>query len=123
MDKIRISNIQLFAYHGVAPEEQKLGQKFEIDVELKFQNFQTGHSDDLSKTVDYSLVYDIVKSEFLKEKFKLLETVAEKISSELLKLKFVELVLIKIRKPNAPINGQFDSVEIEIERAKHWKYI
>ena len=95
MDKIRISNIQLFAYHGVAPEEQKLGQKFEIDVELKFQNFQTGHSDDLSKTVDYSLVYDIVKSEFLKKK------------------------LIKIRKPNAPINGQFDSVEIEIERAKH----
>jgi len=119
MDKIRISNIQLFAYHGVAPEEQKLGQKFEIDVELKFQNFQTGHSDDLSKTVDYSLVYHIVKSEFLKEKFKLLETVAEKISSELLKLKFAELVLIKIRKPNAPINGQFDFVEIEIERAKN----
>ena len=118
MDKIRISNIQLFAFHGVVPEEQKLGQKFEIDVELKLQKFQTGTCDDLSKTVDYSHVYDIVKREFLKKKYKLLETVGDIISSELIKLKYVEQVVMKIRKPNAPINGQFDFVEIEIERAK-----
>ena len=116
MDKIKISNIQLFAYHGVAVEEQTLGQKFEIDIELIVNNIKSGLTDDLSKTIDYSRVFEIVKSEFCKKKYKLLETIAELISIELLKLKFVETVILKIRKPNAPINGQFDFVEVTIER-------
>ena len=116
MDKIRISNIKIFAFHGVADEEQKLGQKFEIDVELSSNEIQTGISDDLSKTIDYSRVYEIVENNFTNEKYKLIETPAEKIATELLNLKFVDSVRLKIRKPNAPINGQFDFVEIEIER-------
>jgi dihydroneopterin aldolase len=116
MDKIRINNIQLFAYHGVADEEQLLGQKFEIDVELNVDLSIAGKSDDLSKTVDYSYIYEIIKNEFCNSKFRLLETVAEKISEKLLNIELIQLVIIKIRKPNAPINGNFDSVEIEIER-------
>jgi len=116
MDKIKISNIQLFAYHGVAIEEQILGQKFEIDVELMTEKIESGLTDELSKTIDYSHVYEIVKNEFNNKKYKLLETIAELITIELLKLKFVEIVILKIRKPNAPINGQFDFVEVTIER-------
>tara|TARA_B100001029_G_C15060067_1_gene457653 strand:- start:2078 stop:2437 length:360 start_codon:yes stop_codon:yes gene_type:complete len=116
MDKIRISNIKLFAYHGVEKEEQKLGQNFEIDVELSISKIQVNKSDDLSKTIDYSQVYNIVETIFKKEKFKLIETPAELISEELLKYKCVVSVNLKIRKRNAPINGQFDFVEVEIER-------
>ena len=116
MDKIKISNIKIFAFHGVADEEQKLGQKFEIDVELSSNEIQAGISDDLSKTIDYSSVYGTVENIFTNEKYKLVETPAEKIAIELLNLKFVDSVRLKVRKPNAPINGQFDFVEIEIER-------
>ena len=118
MDKIRISNMKIFAYHGVAEEEQKLGQNFEIDIELSSNKIQAGISDDLSKTIDYSRVYEIVENNFTNRKYKLIETPAENIASELLKLKFVECVNIKVRKPNAPIQGQFDFVEVEIERKK-----
>ena len=118
MDKIRINNIQLFAFHGVAEEEQTLGQKFEIDIELHSNLSEAGEQDDLSKTIDYSHIYEIIENEFCKNKFKLLETVAEKISNRLLEIKLVHSLIIKIRKPNAPINGTFDFVEIEVKRKK-----
>ena len=118
MDKIRIKNIQLFAYHGVAQEEQSLGQKFEIDVELHSNLSLTGEQDDLSNTIDYSHVYEIIENEFCKNKYKLLETVAGKISNRLLEIKLVHSLIIKIRKTNATINGTFDFVEIEVKRKK-----
>ncbi len=119
MDKIRINNIQLFAYHGVADEEQILGQKFEIDVELIIDLSIAGKSDDLTKTVDYSHIYKIIEKEFCNTKYKLLETVAEKISEKILSNELIQSIIINIRKPNAPIKGTFDSVEIEIERKKY----
>ena len=118
MDKIRIKNIKLFAYHGVVQEEQFLGQKFEIDVELHSNFSEAGEQDNLSKTIDYDHVYEIIENEFFKNKYKLLETVAEKISNRLLEIKLVNSLIIKIRKPNAPIKGTIDFVEIEIERKK-----
>jgi len=119
MDKIRINNIQLFAYHGVADEEQILGQNFEIDVELFVDLSIAGKSDDLTKTVDYSFIYKLIEKEFCNTKYKLLETVAEKISEKILSNELIQSMIIKIRKPNAPIKGTFDSVEIEIERKKY----
>tara|TARA_S200000501_G_scaffold366695_1_gene401936 strand:- start:2303 stop:2659 length:357 start_codon:yes stop_codon:yes gene_type:complete len=118
MDKIKISNIKIFAYHGVAKEEQKLGQNFEIDVELNLK-IKAGISEDLSRTIDYSLVYEIVENNFTNKKYKLIETPAEIIADKLLNLKFIESISLKVRKPNAPINGQFDYVEIEINRNRN----
>ena len=116
MDKIRVKNIKIFAYHGVIKEEQNLGQHFEIDVVLGIRKNQAGITDDLSKTVDYSKVYNLVVDIFTKKTYKLIETLAEKISQKLLSLDYVENVKIKIRKPSVPINGQLDFVEIEINR-------
>ena len=116
MDKIRVKNIKIFAYHGVIQEEQNLGQNFEIDVVLGIRKNQAGISDDLSKTVDYSKVYNLVVDIFTKKTYKLIETLAEKISQKLLSFDNVENVKIKIRKPSVPINGQLDFVEIEINR-------
>ena len=118
MDKIRIKNIQLLAYHGVAQEAQSLGQKFEIDIELHSNLSEAGEQDNLSKTIDYGHIYEIIENEFCKNKYKLLETVAKKISNRLLEIKLVHSLIIKIRIPNAPIYGTFDFVEIEVKRKK-----
>ena len=119
MDKIRLNKIIFYAHHGFYKAERELGQKFEIDIELSCDLKESAKSDDLNKTIDYSKIYTIAQETFSHYKFKLLETVAEKMAIEMLKIQGVEDVKIKVRKPHVPMNGLLDSVEIEIYRSKN----
>ena len=116
MDKVCIKNMKFFAYHGVASEEKSLGQAFEVDIEVSTSLKLATLSDDLTQSIDYSILYLIAKEEVLLNKYDLIETVAEKISTRILLLKGAVSTTIRIRKPNAPINGVFDHVEIQITR-------
>ena len=116
MDKVRINNMKFFAYHGVASEEKSLGQAFEVDIEVSTSLKIATLSDDLRKSIDYSILHLIAKEEILLDKYDLIETVAEKISTRILSLNGAISTTITIRKPNAPINGIFDHVEIQITR-------
>ena len=118
MDRIRLKNIVFYAHHGFYKAERELGQKFEIDIEVGCSLRESAINDDLEKTIDYSKIYTIAKETFEQHKFKLLETVAEKMAGEILKLEGIKTVLIKVRKPHVPMNGLLDFVEIEIERKK-----
>ena len=118
MDKIRLKNIVFYAHHGFYKAERELGQKFEIDIEVGCSLRESALNDELNKTIDYSQIYTIAKETFERHKFKLLETVAEKMAREILKVKGIKTVLIKVRKPHVPMNGLLDFVEIEIEREK-----
>ena len=60
-DKILLNNMKFYAYHGVLPEEQEKGQNFYIDVEIDYSTKKAGLSDNLEDTIDYSLVYEIIK--------------------------------------------------------------
>ena len=53
MDKIYIKDLEIFAFHGVIPEEKVLGQKFVLSFELDVDLRQAGKTDDLTKTVHY----------------------------------------------------------------------
>lgn len=118
MDKIRLKNIVFYAHHGFYKAERELGQKFEIDIEVGCSLRESALNDELNKTIDYSQIYTIAKETFERHKFKLLETVAEKMAGEILKIEGIKTVLIKVRKPHVPMNGLLDFVEIEIEREK-----
>ena len=118
MDKIRLNNIIFYAHHGFYKAERELGQKFEIDIELGCDLKESAKNDDLAKTIDYSKIYTIAQETFSHYKFKLLETVAEKMAAEMLLIEYVKDVKIKVRKPHVPMNGLLDSVEIEIYRTK-----
>ena len=118
MDKVSISNMRFFAYHGVSPEEKFLGQTFEVDIEVSTSLKIASNSDDLVSSIDYSRLFRITKEEILRQKYNLIETVAEKISSRVLALNGALATTIRIRKPNAPIEGVFDHVEIQITREK-----
>ena len=61
MDKIYVNGMKFYGYHGVFPEEQKLGQRFNVDVMLTLDLSKAGLSDDLDATVNYKEVYDAVK--------------------------------------------------------------
>ena len=119
MDTIRLTNMIFYAHHGYYEAERELGQKFEVDIELQYDLQQAAADDELALTLDYTAVYRIARKIFENYKFKLIETVAERIAAKILELPRVPEVLIRVRKPHAPLNGLLDHVEIEIRREKN----
>jgi len=112
---IRIRNAVFYAYHGVMKDEQNLGGRFEIDVDLYGDFLPAAESDSLKKTVDYEKVYAFVASTVLEKKYFLLESLAHIIARGLLREFFnLEVVSVRIRKPHPPVRGVVDYVEVEI---------
>lgn len=122
MDKILMKNLKFFGYHGVLEEEQLKGQNFYIDVEMCTDLEKACCSDNLQHTVDYSAVYDIIKYITENNKFRLVEKLAGSISGEILsRYREIDEITVRVRKPEAPINGEFDWVGVEITRGRNGK--
>jgi len=114
-DRIRLTGMQLYAYHGVDPGERELGQRFEIDVELGLDLRAAGTGDDLDATVNYRAVYDLVAAA-MDPPCLLLEAVAERIAQGILAGFAVDEVTVRVRKPSVPIGGVLQWAEVEITR-------
>ena len=124
MDKITIQNLEVFAKHGVYPEENVLGQKFVISVAMHTSTRKAGMTDDLTFSVNYGEVSHFIKEFLTNHTWKLLETIAERLAQELLlKFPLIEQVDLKIQKPWAPIGLPLDTVSVEISRRWHTAYI
>ncbi len=111
--------MEFYGYHGVFKEENKLGQRFRVSVELHLDLRKSGQSDELEDSVNYAEIYSITKSVVEGETMKLVEAVAEKISSNILAtFKIVESCKITLIKPDPPIPGHYQSVAVEINRSR-----
>lgn len=120
MDKIKLENIKLYGYHGVLPEEQAKGQYFHIDVEMYLDLRKPGTTDNLEDTVDYSAVYHVIENITTSNKFRLIEKLADSISREILsRNEKIQEITVRIRKPDAPIDGELDWAEVEIKRSRN----
>ena len=115
-DVIRINNIVFFAYHGVEEAEKRQGQRFEVDVELVLDLQKAGRSDKLGDTIDYRQVYELVEEIVVEGDYNLIEAIAEDIAAAILKKFSVEEVVVRVRKPQVPLRGLSDGVEVEIVR-------
>lgn len=116
MDKIFINQMHFYAYHGMFEEENRLGQKFIVDVELTCSLREAAASDNVKETINYAQAYEIVKNEVEGTRVKLLETLAEHIAKQLLTHFTLDEVRIRVTKPDPPIPGYFQSVGVEIVR-------
>lgn len=117
MDKVLLNGLEFYGFHGVFPEEQRLGQRFLVDLTLGANLQKAGETDDLNFTIHYGHVYEKVKEIVEGEPFKLIEALAEKISSEILQhFPLVCTCTVKVTKPNPPIVGHYNSVAVEITR-------
>lgn len=116
-DTITIHNAVFYAYHGVLSDEQNLGGKFEVDVELKCDLSKGIKSDHLSDTINYVQVYDYIRQLVVERKHYLIESLAGMIAEGLLKkYKSLVSVVVRVRKVNAPVRGVIGHVEAEITR-------
>lgn len=119
LDVIRLRNAVFYAYHGALSDEQNLGGKFEVDVDLYCNLSRAAASDSLRQTVDYERVYDCIKGLVLGKKYYLIEALAQTIAYGILKnFKAVQRVIVRVRKPGAPVKGVIDHVEVEISHTR-----
>jgi dihydroneopterin aldolase len=116
---IRIHNAVFYAYHGVLTDEQNLGGKFDVDVDLHCDLARGAKSDHLQDTVNYERVYDCIRSLVLDKKHLLLESLASSIGKGILKnFSKVNSVMVRVRKPGAPVRGVIDHVEVELTETR-----
>jgi dihydroneopterin aldolase len=112
--RIHLKNMAFYGYHGHHPEENALGQRFQVDLILSCDATEAAATDSLGTTVDYVRVYAICRQVVEQERVKLLETLAGRIIDAILAAcPRVERVEIMVKKPAAPIPGTLDYVAFE----------
>lgn len=124
MDEIRIKGLEIFAKHGVLPEENSLGQKFVISATLFCDTGAAGRSDKLSDSVNYAEISGFIKKITEENVFQLLEALAWQIAKEvLLAYPLVKKITVEIEKPWAPVHLPLDTVSVKITRGWNDVYL
>lgn len=119
MDKIILNQMKFYGFHGLFPEENRLGQRFNVDVQLFLDLKKAGVTDEMSHSIDYGQVYELTKKIVEGEAKNLIEAVAESIAEILLSsFPLLHACKVKVIKPDPPIVGHYDSVAVEIYREK-----
>lgn len=113
--QIEVNGIQLYAFHGCLEEEGRIGGHYIVDVSLTTDFTSAALNDDLTQTVDYVDINQIVAEE-MAIRSKLIEHVGQRISRRIFQeLKAIEKLKVKITKLCPPINGDVQNVAIIIK--------
>lgn len=115
---IFVNDIQLHAYHGVMPQEQLTGNDYLVSVSAQYPIDKAIITDDVQHTLNYAMVYDIVKEE-MDISSKLVEHVAGRIAQHLMK-QFAEISAVRVRvtKLNPPMGAQCAGAGVEVEMTR-----
>lgn len=119
-DRIILTGMQFYGFHGVNPEERQLGQPFTVDLEAELDLQAAGASDNLSDTVSYTHLYRAVQAVIEGPPRRLLEAAAGAIAADLLaQHPLIDAVRVRVHKPRPPIRGSvIASAAIEIHRTR-----
>lgn len=111
---IRVTGISVYANHGCLDEEALIGSEYQVDVALTADLSVAAEEDDLSKTIDYVRVHEIVREQ-MGVRAKLLEHVGKRIIDALLAdFEMLSEVKVRVAKINPPINGMAKNVSVEL---------
>lgn len=123
-DRIRIEGLEIFARHGVLPEENVLGQKFIVACELEVNIRKAGLSDRMEDSVNYAEVSHLIKQVMTENTFNLIEACAEHVAKSVLEMdERIKGVWIEISKPWAPVGLPLKTVAVSCERRRHEVFI
>lgn len=118
-DRIIVKDLQVFARHGLLPEEKTLGQRFWVDIAAHLDLGAAGRSDDYAQTVCYDTLIRTVIETLTNQRFYLIEAAAEAVAAALLAgFPRIDRLEIEVRKPAAAIEAVFAYVGVAIERQR-----
>lgn len=113
--KITLKNCAFFARHGVFNEEETLGQRFFVDAVLDVDAGNALHKDEIEGTVDYGTAFQVIERIITGKRRFLIEALALETAKALCQeFPMIESAEVTIRKPNAPVQGVLDHVEVTI---------
>ncbi len=104
-DRIHLKGMVFYGHHGVTPEEQALGQRIEVDLEVEADLETAALEDDPEQTIDYGDLYRITREVVEGEPVRLIETIAQRVADRIQDEYDVGAVWVKVMKPGAPIDG------------------
>lgn len=111
---IRLKGVRLHAFHGVMPQEGKVGTDFRIDLRVGYPLERALESDDVADTLDYARLYDVVKRE-MSVPSELLEHVAGRIAKAIENtFPLVTSIDLEITKFNPPMGADCEGASVEI---------
>ena len=118
MGKIKIRTIKVYAHHGCLEEENIIGSDYSVDIIVSANLSKAALSDNLSDTVDYVHINQIVRRE-MHVKSKLLEHVSKRILDRIFaEISIVTKVEISVSKINPPIGGDVEMVTIILKEKR-----
>ena len=118
-DRIILNDLGFYGYHGLFSEEERLGQRFFIDLQCGVDLSAPGDTDEIGHTVSYADIYDVVKTTFEARRAKLIEALAQNIVTALFEaFSDIDWVIIRIRKPEAPITMVRGEAAVELHRGR-----
>ena len=118
-DKIILSGMVFYGYHGVSSEERTLGQRFVVDMEMEADLRPAGVSDDLTDAINSAEAHQLVKEIVEGTPKNLLEAVVEEVAQRVLSGFAVTSVKVRLTKPSPPIPGAvMNGASVEIIRRR-----
>lgn len=118
-DRIELTGLSCYGYHGVFPEEKREGQPFIVDVTCWLDFTEAAANDDLTKTINYAELADLAANIVEGPSRDLIEAVAAQVADACMD-SFDELLAIEvtIHKPQAPIPRTFEDVAVVARRSR-----
>lgn len=111
---IFLKEIRCYAYHGVAPQENLIGNEYVIDLKLKVDISQASQTDEVADTVSYADVHELIKAEMAVPS-KLLEHVGGRMAAKLFEeFPAIEEIELRLSKRNPPMGADIDTAGIEL---------
>ena len=115
MYQIKLKNCAFFARHGVHDEEETLGQRFYVDAVLSVDPDRALADDSIEGTVDYGVAVGVLENIITGERRFLIESLALEVGKALAaRFPQIRRAEITVRKPNAPVAGVLDHVEVTV---------
>ena len=118
-----IDNLEVFANHGLFEEENKLGQKFIFDIECELNYKKAMFSDEMTDSISYADIAEVVVKTATSNTFNLLERLAGEILKNIFtEFSQIENIKLKINKPGAPIKYHFEKCGVEVNVSREEFY-
>ncbi len=119
LGEIEVIGLVIFGRHGVNKAEEELGQRFILDLHLKYDMREAARSDRISDSVDYGEVVAVAEAAFRDKRFYLIEAVASHIAGAILAhFPRLDSARVTVRKPSAPVPAVIDHVSATVTRKR-----